>query len=42
AYEAARRALIRCGARGYNLPVDKFAQWQDVEITFNPERMRIK
>ena len=42
AYEAARRAILRCGARGYDLPADKYAQWQDIEITFNPERMRIK
>ncbi len=42
AYDAARRAILRCGARGYELPADKYAQWQDIEITFNPERMRIK
>ncbi|MGR3508827.1 MAG: energy transducer TonB [Sulfitobacter sp.] len=42
AFEAARRAIIRCGARGYQLPVDKFGQWQNIEMTFNPERMRIK
>lgn len=42
AYEAARRAILRCGARGYNLPTDKYNQWQEIEITFNPERMRIK
>ncbi len=42
AFEAARRAIIRCGARGYQLPVEKFGQWQDIEMTFNPERMRIK
>ena len=42
AYEAARRAIIRCGARGYDLPADKYSQWRDIEITFNPERMRIK
>lgn len=42
AYQAARRAILRCGARGYDLPADKYAQWQDIEITFNPERMRIK
>ncbi|UWQ92313.1 energy transducer TonB [Rhodobacteraceae bacterium M382] len=42
AYEAARRAVIRCGAKGYNLPADKYAQWRDIEMTFNPERMRIK
>ncbi len=42
AYEAARRAVLRCGAKGYDLPADKYSQWQDIEITFNPERMRIK
>lgn len=42
AYEAARRAIVRCGARGFELPQEKFAQWKDIEMTFNPERMRIK
>lgn len=41
-YESARRAIIRCGARGYNLPKEKFSQWRDIEMTFNPEKMRIK
>ena len=40
AFEAARRAIIRCGARGYQLPADKYAQWQEIEITFNPDEMR--
>jgi hypothetical protein len=42
AYDAARRAIIRCGTKGYDLPVDKYDQWREVEITFNPENMRIK
>lgn len=42
AFEAARRAIIRCGAKGYQLPSDKYGQWQNIEMTFNPERMRIK
>lgn len=42
AFEAARRAIIRCGANGFNLPKDKYAQWRDIEMTFNPEKMRIK
>lgn len=42
AYETARRAIIRCGARGYDLPADKYEQWKEIEMTFNPERMRIK
>ena len=42
AFEAARRAIIRCGASGYSLPAEKYGQWQEIEMTFNPERMRIK
>lgn len=42
AFEAARRAIIRCGAKGFNLPGDKYSQWQDIEMTFNPEKMRFK
>lgn len=42
AYEAARRAIIRCGARGFDLPAEKYEQWRDIEMTFNPERMRIR
>ena len=42
AFEAARRAIIRCGAGGFDLPVEKYDHWRDIEMTFNPERMRIK
>ena len=42
AFEAARRAILRCGARGFGLPPEKYASWQNVELVFNPENMRIK
>lgn len=42
AYETARRAIIRCGATGYKLPTEKYEQWKTVNITFNPENMRLK
>src|SRR6056297_3192069 len=42
AFEAARRAIIRCGNDGFNLPVEKYDHWRDIEMTFNPEKMRIK
>jgi len=42
AYESARRAILRCGAKGYDLPPEKYGQWKDVEISFNPEKMRMK
>ena len=42
AFETARRAIIRCGARGFPLPAEKYAQWRQIEMTFNPEAMRIR
>lgn len=42
AFDAARRAIIRCTGDGYQLPLEKYGQWKEIEITFNPERMRIK
>lgn len=42
AFEAARRAILRCGAKGFDLPAEKYEQWRDIEMTFNPEKMRIK
>ncbi len=40
AYDAARRAVLRCGAKGFDLPQEKYDHWRVVEITFNPENMR--
>ena len=37
AFEAGRRALIRCSP--YELPRDKYAQWRNIEVVFNPEGM---
>ena len=42
AFEAARRAIIRCAGEGYGLPPEKYDHWRDIEITFNPEGMRIR
>jgi hypothetical protein len=42
AFQAARRAILRCGASGYDLPADKYGQWKDVEITFDPSGMRLR
>jgi hypothetical protein len=42
AFEAARRAVLRCQADGFPLPEDKFEQWRLVEMTFNPADMRIR
>lgn len=40
AFETARRAVLRCAKGGYELPMEKYEQWRDLEITFNPEKMR--
>ena len=42
AFDAARRAILRCGGQGFDLPSEKYDHWRDVEMTFNPENMRIK
>ena len=42
AYEAGRRAVIRCGAKGFDLPSEKYEQWKIINLTFNPENMRFK
>lgn len=42
AFEYARRAILRCEGDGYGLPPDQFDQWKRIEMTFNPERMRIR
>ncbi len=43
AFEAARRAILRCQTQsGYDLPSEKYGQWKDVEITFDPSGMRLR
>lgn len=38
-FDSARRAIIRCGARGFDLPAEKYSQWQNIEMTFDPSKM---
>lgn len=42
AFAAARRAILRCGGSGFPLPAEKYDQWREIEMVFNPEKMRIK
>ena len=43
AFQAARRAILRCQApNGYQLPPEKYDQWKDVVITFDPSGMRLR
>ncbi len=41
-YDSARRAIILCGSRGYDLPAEKFSQWQNIEMTFDPRKMGLR
>ena len=42
AYEAARRAIIRCGARGFDLPANKVDPGLEIVMEFNAEQMRVQ
>ncbi len=42
AFEAGRRALIRCGSKGYDLPADKFDEWKVLNLIFDPSGMRLR
>lgn len=42
AFQAARRAVLRCQKEGYDLPDEKYEQWKEIEMTFNPKDMRIR
>jgi hypothetical protein len=42
AFKAARRAILRCQRGGYQLPADKYDQWREVVITFDPSGMRLR
>ena len=39
AFEAARRAILRCALQGdgYNLPAEKYGRWRDTIIDFRPQ-----
>ncbi len=43
AFEAARDAIISCqGTEGYDLPIDKYDEWKEVEFTFDPSGLRMR
>ena len=42
AFEKARRAILRCQRGGFPLPVEKYDQWREIEMVFNPEGMRLR
>lgn len=42
AFQAARRAVLRCGAQGYDLPPDQYERWKTMQVTFDPMTMRLE
>ncbi|HEV8034656.1 hypothetical protein [Yoonia sp.] len=42
AFEAARRAILRCQGSGYQLPPAKFDQWQNITMTFDPSGLSLR
>lgn len=42
AFEAARRAVLNCGRNGFPLPPEKYDQWSEIEMVFNPDGMRLR
>ncbi|OWJ75717.1 hypothetical protein [Haematobacter genomosp. 1] len=42
AFEAARRAILRCGSKGLPLPAESYEQWRSLQFVFTSENMRLK
>jgi len=42
AFEAARRAIIRCGSDGFELPPDEYEEWKTITLEFDTEGMRVQ
>ena len=42
AFETALRAILKCGTQGFELPKNQFETWRRVELTFNPDKMRVR
>ena len=35
-FMAARRAILVCGRKGFDLPADQYHAWREIEMTFDP------
>jgi hypothetical protein len=42
AYEAARRAIVRCGNDGFQLPEEKYEEWKELQINFDSSGMVLR
>ncbi|MGB5869937.1 MAG: hypothetical protein WBH04_07040 [Albidovulum sp.] len=41
-FRAAKSAIVRCTKTGYPLPAEKYEQWKDLELVFDPNGMRAR
>jgi hypothetical protein len=41
-FRAAKSAIVRCTKDGYPLPREKYEQWKDLELVFDPNGMRLR
>ena len=43
AFDSARRSVLRCAKNNRKpLPADRYDAWKQIEMTFDPEKMRIR
>jgi hypothetical protein len=42
AFEAARRAILRCQSDGYDMPAEKYEHWRSHTMVFDPSQMRLR
>jgi hypothetical protein len=42
AFEAARRAILRCGRQGFPVPMDKYDAWRELELNFDGSQALIQ
>ncbi len=41
-FGSARRAILRCGRDGFDLPADRYALWKVMELTFDPAELALR
>jgi hypothetical protein len=41
-YEVARKAIVRCGRDGFQLPEDKYEDWKELLLIFDASRMGMR
>lgn len=42
AFDAARRAILRCQGSGFALPQDAYDSWKHVNMTFDPRELTVR